>query len=454
MKKPLWTLAVSIFTVALVGGCSNGSGPSATSSAAAPAVKSDTPATESKTPAKKDVTLTYIASQGWIKDTEMQLAKKFESETGIRIDYQIIPADQYFNVLKTKLNAKEGPDIFGGQSGKSEISLNYNVEKNAVDLSDQEWTKREDKLTLEQLSLNGRVYALTIWDTGNSFVVVYNKKIYEKLGISVPKTYEELKQASMKIKQAGITPIYEPIADGWHHVLWFAEPGPRYDEATPNLYNDLNANKKKFVDDPTMKTSLNQMKEMYDLGFFGDNTFSDTGADTANKLASGTYAMSLSTQSTPSDVTKINPELKAEDFGFFPIPLVDNQFYYINPGGPSKFVYSGSKHIEEAKQYLAFLAKPENLQYMVDNDKTVSNLNFSGLKDKYTDEQKKLFAAYPKRGTDLQDYVNYVNPQWMDMGKDLVAMFSKSMEPMDVLKSIDKRRADMAGVAKDPAWAK
>jgi raffinose/stachyose/melibiose transport system substrate-binding protein len=454
VKKPLWTLAVSIFTVALVGGCSSGSGPSATSSAVAPAVKSDTPATESKTPAKKDVTLTYIASQGWIKDTEMQLAKKFESETGIRIDYQIIPADQYFNVLKTKLNAKEGPDIFGGQSGKSEISLNYNVEKNAVDLSDQEWTKREDKLTLEQLSLNGKVYALTIWDTGNSFVVVYNKKIYEKLGISVPKTYEELKQASMKIKQAGITPIYEPIADGWHHVLWFAEPGPRYDEATPNLYNDLNANKKKFVDDPTMKASLTQMKEMYDLGFFGDNTFSDTGADTANKLASGTYAMSLSTQSTPSDVTKINPELKAEDFGFFPIPLANNQFYYINPGGPSKFVYSGSKHIEEAKQYLAFLAKPENLQYMVDNDKTVSNLNFSGLKDKYTDEQKKLFTAYPKRGTDLQDYVNYVNPQWMDMGKDLVAMFSKSMEPMDVLKSIDKRRADMAGVAKDPAWAK
>ncbi|MDD9270519.1 ABC transporter substrate-binding protein [Paenibacillus sp. GCM10023248] len=448
MRKPLWMLAVSVITVALVGGCSSSSVPTTGSSASTPA------ATGSAESSKKDVTLTYIASQGWIKDTEMQLAKKFESETGIRIDYQIIPADQYFNVLKTKLNAKEGPDLFGGQSGKSEISLNYNVEKNAVDLSDQEWVKREDKLSLEQLSLNGKVYALTIWDTGNSFVVVYNKKIFEKLGLHIPKTYEEFKQASLKIKQAGITPLYEPIADGWHHVLWFAEPGPRYDEVTPNLYNDLNANKKKFVDDPTMKASLTQLKEMYDLGFFGDNAFSDTGADTANKLASGKYAMALSTQSTPNDVAKVNPEWKAEDFGFFPIPLADNQFYYINPGGPSKFVYSGSKHIEEAKQYLAFLAKPENLQYMVDNDKTVSNLNFSGLKDKYTEEQKKLFAAYPKRGTDIQDYVNYVNPQWMDMGKDIVAMFSQSMEPADVLKSIDKRRSDMAGVAKDPAWAK
>ncbi len=87
----------------------------------------------------------------------MQLAKKFEEETGIHIDYQIIPADQYFNVLKTKLNSGEGSDLFGGQSGKSEISLNYNVEKNAVDLSDQEWVKREDPLSIDQLSLNGKV---------------------------------------------------------------------------------------------------------------------------------------------------------------------------------------------------------------------------------------------------------------------------------------------------------
>lgn len=75
------------------------------------------------------MTLTYIASQGWIKDAEMELAKKFEAETGIKIDYQIVPSDQYFNVLKTRLNSGEGPDIFGGQSGKSEIQLNYNVEK-------------------------------------------------------------------------------------------------------------------------------------------------------------------------------------------------------------------------------------------------------------------------------------------------------------------------------------
>ncbi|MBB6733258.1 extracellular solute-binding protein [Cohnella zeiphila] len=429
------------------GGSSDNGGSSASAPASSAAASSSASAG-----GKKDVTLTYIASQGWIKDAEMQLAKKFEEETGIHIDYQIIPADQYFNVLKTKLNAGEGPDLFGGQSGKSEISLNYNVEKNAVDLTDQEWTKREDPLSLDQLSLNGKVYAQTIWDTSSSFVVVYNKKIFADQGLTVPKTYAEFKDLCLKLQKAGIIPLYEPIADGWHHTLWFAEPGPQYDKLQPNLYDDLNANKTNFAASGPLKTALTQIKEMYDLGFFGDNALSDTGAESANKMASGQYAMSLANQSLVTDIEKANPDMKATDFGFFVAPIADNQIYYINPGGPSKFVYSGGKHIEEAKEYLAYLAKPENLQYMLDNDPTVSNLNFSGLKDKYTDEQKKLHEMYPEQGTDIQDYVNYVNPQWMDIGKDIVAMFGGAMNVDDVLKSIDKRRTDMAKVAKDPAW--
>ncbi|GBF73798.1 hypothetical protein PA598K_02119 [Paenibacillus sp. 598K] len=400
---------------------------------------------------KKNITLTYMASQGWIKDSEMELAKTFEAETGIKIDYQIVPADQYFNVLKTKLNAGEGPDIFGGQSGYSEITMNYNVEKNAVDLSDQEWVKREDPLSIEQLTVDGKVYALTIWDTYSSFVVAYNKKLFGELGIEVPKTYEELKQAAETIKAAGVTPIYEPIADGWHHVMWFSEPGPNYDKLEPNLYADLNENKKKFADSQAMLDSLTQLKEMYDLGFFGDNSLSDTGSDTGAKLGSGEFAMSLSAQSLAQELAD-DYGFELDDIGFFPIPLTDNQIYYIHPGGPSKFIYSGSKYIDEAKQYFNFLTKQENLQFMLDNDPTISNLNFPGLENKYTAEQQKLFESYPERGTDLQNFVTYVNPQWMDIGKDIVAMLAADMKPLDVLKSIDQRREEMAKVAQDPNW--
>src|SRR5436190_16078176 len=182
-------------------------------------------------------TLTYIASQNWVLDSEIELAKKFEAETGVHIDFQIIPSDQYFNVLETKLEAGgEGIDIFGGQSGKTDIKLQLNVEKNAVPLTDQEWVKRMNPLSVEQISLDGVTYGLTIWDTvGGSWVIVYNKKIFADNGISVPKSYAEFATACQTLQSAGVTPIYEPFSDGWHHVLWFLEMGPAYEAANPGL---------------------------------------------------------------------------------------------------------------------------------------------------------------------------------------------------------------------------
>ncbi|OAS13275.1 ABC transporter substrate-binding protein [Paenibacillus oryzisoli] len=448
MNKLSSITTVCLLSIGLLAGCS--SSKTESTATVAPTSSEVTPVSTSKV--KKDITLTYIASQDWVKDGEMKLAKKFEAETGIHIDYQIIPADQYTNILKTKLNAQEAPDIFGGQSGKSDIVTQYNVEKNAVDLSGEEWVKREDPLSIEQASVNGKVYALTVWDNTGSWIINYNKQIFQKLGLSIPKTYSEFKSISQKIKDSGITPIYEPISDGWHHVLWFPEIGPRFEEVTPGLTDRLNTNKAKFADDPTMLLALTQLQEMNKLGFFGTNAFSDTFADTEKNMASGKFAMTLNNPSEPANIEKAYPEMKADNFGFFVMPLADNQILNVNPAAPSKFIYSGSQHIAEAKQYFAFLAKQENLQAFLDSEPKFSTLNFPNLKDKFTPEQKKFFETYKKAGTVFQTSINYLNAQWMDIGKELQAMLGSTSTPADVLKSIDKKRESIAKAAKDPAW--
>ena len=161
-------------------------------------------------PDAEDVTLTVMASQEWIKPAEQELAEKFEAETGIHVDYQILPSDQYFNILKAKLNSGEATDIFGGQSGKSDLKLQYDVENNAVDLTGEEWTTRIDPAALDMSSLDGKVYGAEIWDivASNYFVMVYNKDIFEGLGLSVPTDFEQFKAACTTIMEAGITPIY------------------------------------------------------------------------------------------------------------------------------------------------------------------------------------------------------------------------------------------------------
>ena len=159
--------------------------------------------------ALEPVTITYLASQNWVLDSERELAEKFEAETGVTVDYQIIPADQYFTVLQTKLEAGgEGIDIFGGQSGRSDIQLQLNVEENAVPLTDEEWVQRMDPLSTEQVTLDDVVYGQTIWDTiGGSWVVVYNKSIFAENDIQIPSTYDEFAAACTTLQEGGDTDL-------------------------------------------------------------------------------------------------------------------------------------------------------------------------------------------------------------------------------------------------------
>lgn len=408
--------------------------------------------------AQEAVTLTYMASQGWIPDAEIELGARFEEETGIHVDYQIVPADQYFTLLQTRLNTGEATDIFGGQSGVTDLVVNYNVEANAVDLTDQAWVGRMDPLVVAQATVNEKVYGLTLWDvTGTTWVVNYNKTIFEANNLSVPTTYEELKSACETLLATDIIPIFEPVASGWHHVLWFPELGPRYEEATPGLAESLNANQATFADNTTMLSVVSELKELYDMGCFGDNTLADTTEFTTEALATGQYAMALTNLTGPQAVAQDYPDVSTDTFGFFVMPLADNQMLNINPAGPTKFIYSGSEHIDEAKQYFDFLTRPENLQYLIDNNPGMRTLPFSDeeLQFNLLPSQQEFLDSFPaeKRGTVYQTAVNYVNPQWMDIGQDLTAMFIGDIEPNEVLVNIDERRAELAQTAQDPAWS-
>lgn len=410
--------------------------------------------TKSTKSGKEKTTITYMASQDWVQKAEQDLGAKFEKETGIKVDYQIVPSDQYQNLLKTKLNAGECTDLFCNQSGKFDIVSLLNIEKNGVDLSNENWVKSLDPLAGEQLSVNGKLYGMPMADVSAVWAVCYNKTIFKKLSLKVPKTYAEFKVICKKIKDAGITPIYEPVSDGWHHVLWFLELGGRYEEANPGLANKLNNNKTTFAANKTMLTSLTQLQELVHLGYFGKYYLSNTYADTEKNMANEEYAMTVYNQGLPGQIQKAFPNVKADDFGFFVMPLADNQILNVNPAGPSIFIYSGSKNIDAAKQYLAFLARPENLQYLIDNTPKYNALPFTGVKTKYSEDIKKFYNTYKKHGTVYQTQIKYVNPQWMDIGRDLSAMFTGAAKPIDILKSIDKRRSEAAQAAKDPAWTK
>ena len=399
-----------------------------------------------------DVTITYMASQDWVQDAEMVLGEKFTEQTGIKVDYQIIPSDQYTTLLMAKLNNGECTDLFGSQAGQFDIVTQLNVEKNAVDLSGEAWASTVDPLAFAETSVDGKLYGQPVQDVSAVWAIAYNKKVFEKLNLSVPTNYEEFKAVCEAIKADGITPIYEAVSDGWHHQLWFCELGVAIENAEPGTAEKLNKNEMGFADSAAAKQLIDQIKEMVDLGYWGDNYMANAYSDAARAIAEGEYAMTVANQGFPTEIHDAYPDFAAEDIGFFVMPLCDNQVLNMNPVGPTRFIYSGSAHIEEAKQYLAFIAEPENLQFLIDNVPKFNTLPFSGVQDVYSDDISAFYAAYPNHGTVYQTSVKYVNPQWMEIGKELTAVILGDESAEDMLKNIDRNRADQAQAAQDPAW--
>ena len=448
MKKTLALLLTAFMMLSFVA-CAQPA-PAATEEPAAAATEAVAEATEA--PAQKDITLTFMASQDWVQDAELALAEKFTAQTGIKVDYQIVPSDQYPNLLQTKLNSGECTDIFCSQAGRFDIVTTLNVAKNAVDLSAESWVSTMEATAAAEVSADGKVYGQPMQDTSAVWAIAYNKKIFSNLGLSIPTNWAEFTAVCDAVLASKVTPIFEPVSDGWHHVLWFAEMGAAYDKAEPGLVDGLNGNTKTFAASAIMKTAIDQIKEMADKGYWGENYMADVYADQAAKMASGEYAMTVANQGLPQQVADLNAGLTADDIGFFVIPLADNQMLNVNPVGPTRFIYSGSANVEAAKQYLAFLAQPENLQYMIDNVAKFQSLPFSGLTPKYAGTVKDFYDMYSEKGTVLQTAVKYVNPQWMEIGKEIVSVIQGTEDDLTMLGNIDKNRADQASAAQDAAW--
>ena len=124
MKKKLVSLLLCGALVLSMTACSGGGDMSAAATGGAAADTADTAAEAPAADAAADTaaaadtsadagtadtaaagtTITVMASQDWVEDSEQELGKKFEEQTGIHVDYQIVPADQYQDLLLTRLH--------------------------------------------------------------------------------------------------------------------------------------------------------------------------------------------------------------------------------------------------------------------------------------------------------------------------------------------------------------
>lgn len=406
------------------------------------------------TEGKKQVTLTFGSHQSGLPTSGIvqELAKDFESETGIKIDFQISPDAQWRDLIKVKLDSGEAPDIICVDTPIG-LASSLHMDQYCPELTDQPWVSRIEKTTLASVSVKDKVYGIT-FPGAKMYFYLYNKDIFKKLGLSVPTTYKEFLSVCQTLKEAGYTPIYEATTNGWHQVLPLFETGGLWLNQDPDMYEKLNENKIDLNGIPSLLNIIKQLDECAKAGYFGDDYLSNAWENAKEAMATERCVMTVAELGFRGQIEKEYPDFKAtEKLGAFVMPWGDNQEIGVNPASNAYFINKDSKYIEEAKQFFDFLARPENLQKRLDGQPELSALCWPEITSKYTKEDQ-AFLDSLKKANVVQTSVNYIDSQWMDVGKDLESMYTGAMTPEEVLKTIMERRIEQAKLQKDPGWVK
>lgn len=403
---------------------------------------------------KKNITLTFGSHQSGLPTSGIvqDLAKEFETETGIKIDFQISPDAQWRDLIKVKLDSGEAPDIICVDTPIG-LASSIHMDQYSVELTDQEWVKRLDESARSAVSVDDKTYGIT-FPGAKMYFYLYNKDIFSKLGLEIPTTYEEFKTVCQKIQDSGTTPIYEATTNGWHQVLPLFETGGLWLDDDPKIYEKLNANETDLDSIPHLLEIIKQLDECARAGYYGDDYLSNAWENAKEAMATERCAMTVGELGFRGEIEADYPDFNAsEKLGAFVMPWGDNQAIGVNPASNAYFINKDSKYAKEAKQFFEFLARPENLQKRLDGQPELSALCWPEITSKYSEEDQKFLDSLEKANV-VQTSVNYIDSQWMDVGKDLEAMYTGAVTPEQVLATIMQRRTEQAELQRDPGWTK
>lgn len=400
--------------------------------------------------------LSILVSAGWMDNRYDSIIERFEETYDVTVDLQTIPADQYFDILQSKLDTGTSADIFWIQSNPFAIETTIvRPEEYCLDFTGATWGDIMSDARKLSAEYDGKLYGLQIWHNSPEYIMVYNKTIFDELGLSIPTTYDQLKDVCATIAANDITPWFIPGADGWQHQLSFFQIGGVYEANQPGLYDKLNDNKGTFAGNETMLKVLTQFKELSDLGYYGEDWIGSDSTNMTNDFGDRNIAMAMANSSY---IKQIKEETGTSDeFGLFLLPFADNNSFPTNPAGPTMFGYKGTTHPELVSAFFEFVCTTESLQELLDNSPAYTNLdvNDSNLVQHWLPEEEIFMKSISKEqmGTPvLQTGTKFTNNYWMDFGADMIAYCFDQIEANDVLSNMDINRAESAKVAGDSAW--
>jgi raffinose/stachyose/melibiose transport system substrate-binding protein len=260
------------------------------------------------------------------------------------------------NLVKTRLATGEMNDIFYYNSGSLLQALHPS--DTLVDLSQEPFIANIAETFLPTVSQNGGIFGVPV-GYASAGGVLYNKKVYEQVGLSVPKTWEEFAANNEKIKEAGIPPVLQTYGDTWTAQLFVLADNYNVAQTYPNFAEDYTNNKAKYAELPEAMAGFAHLQEGFEKDWYQPDFTTARFEQGLEMLANGEVAQyPMLTQVMPTIAT--NSPDKVNDIGFFALPGTDASKNGATVWMPLAFyIPKTTEQVDVAKDFLAFVASTE-----------------------------------------------------------------------------------------------
>jgi raffinose/stachyose/melibiose transport system substrate-binding protein len=257
------------------------------------------------------------------------------------------------NIVKTKLSTGDMAEVFAYNNGSLLAALKPT--QNLVPLTGEPWAGTLDKVFVDATTIDGQLFGAP---NGTAFGggVLYNKPVYKKLGLSVPKTWDQFMANNDKIKAAGITAVEATYGDTWTSQLPVLADYANVEAAVPDFAAQYTAGKAKYATTPAAQAGFQHIEELSKGGYFNKNFASAKFNDGLKDISSGKAAHYPQIGSVAAGLDALS-DGKTNDVGMFAWPgenASKTSLTVWSPGGIYIPKSTEGDKLEAAKKFVAF----------------------------------------------------------------------------------------------------
>lgn len=384
---------------------------------------------------KEQIILTVLAGQSTtdagIEDMiDDWLAKEYPE---VKLEWECVDwGNRFDSQMRGRLAAGDMPDIM---IGKVQNIKDFASTGQLGIISDNCIERIEDS-TLDAVTLDGNVYGIpyNFWYQG----VIYNKNIFQSLGLKPPVTLKEMDIIIKKLEDNGIVPFASHFQESWNVAnMTMQQMINNIFKKEPQWGDDFRKGKSNCVGNEKIESCLLSNEKILNASWKDAIQLDQFESD--NRFMQGEAAMYLSGSWS---MQFINQYGKDTMFGIFPFPNEDGDADLIRETNLTFMKSAFTEHEELV----------DKIFYSLQNDKKLANeiLEFTqsdsaikGMETGYYNKIQEDINKYIKKGKVIDASQGNSQIVWNfqnSAAKEQICWLKKEISLNDVLEYMDKNR--------------